>query len=893
MSQARPARNLLSILITATLPALAAAQAPTTAPPAAGAPAGAPAPAAPAAQPRPFKDIIKDAKEMPGFFTVWQKDERVWLEIRPEQLGMPFFYTYNITNSIGERGLYGSQMGRGGGGGRGQIVYFRKIGNQVQLVAQNHRFRAAPGTPQAEFVQQSFAESLISAANAVSLPHPERKSILIDTNALLIKDLPMMASTLDSAFRAGYNFDAAHSHFTRVRATESANSFNMNAHFSIPKLAPPPLTPTPVPAPPPPNNLPDVRSMFIGFIYNFAQLPAPMAPREADGRVGHFTTRFLDYTDDLKPSAARHYVNRWRLEKKDPQAPMSEPKQPIVFWIDRNVPEKYRDSVRAGILEWNKAFEKIGFKDALVAKQQSKDDDFDTLDSRHASIRWFTGSDVGFAIGPSHVDPRTGEILDADIGMSDVFARGARRLRVEEVAHTQSPHGHLLNDGHLCTFGHDAAQELDFAMDLLEARGLDPDGPEAEALAQAYVKDVIIHEVGHTLGLRHNYRSSTIYTQDQLNDPQFTRKNGMAGSIMDYTPYNIAAKGEKQGDLIGGTIGPYDYWAVEYAYKPIEAAQEKAELARIAGRSNEPWLAYATDEDAGFGGAAEGMDPAVNRFDMTADPLGFYKKRMTLSRELWDRLQTKQLAPGESYVVLRRNFINGFNALNRVAPLAAKYVGGVTALRDHAGSGRAPFTPLPAAQQREALKLIAEGLFSPGSFNFPAEFLQRLGVDHLERFAPGANTEAGVNPTVSVASLILRTQRTVLDHLLSEPVAQRITDTQLVANGAARPLQLAELYDTLHGAIWSELKSGSEIPALRRNLQREHLKRIAAALLRPPAAASTDVRSLQRQAARELLAQLRAVQIKPSLSRETRAHLADAANTLDEALKAPLARAGA
>jgi len=131
----------------------------------------------------------------------------------------------------------------------------------------------------------------------------------------------------------------------------------------------------------------------------------------------------VDYSEDTAVKPRLHYVQRWRLEKADPSEAKSGPKQAIVYWLDRNVPEKYRKSVAAGVLEWNKAFERIGFKDALVVKQQTEKDDFDTMDARHASIRWFTGADVGFAIGPSQVDPRTGEILDADIGMSDVFAR--------------------------------------------------------------------------------------------------------------------------------------------------------------------------------------------------------------------------------------------------------------------------------------------------------------------------------------------------------------------------------------------------------------------------------------------------------------------------------------
>src|SRR5258706_5491377 len=208
----------------------------------------------------------------------------------------------------------------------------------------------------------------------------------------------------------------------------------VQVHFNVPKLSAPPLVPSPVPMPPPPSTMPDPRSLFVSFYYSFAKLPEdPMTSSIADDRVGHFVTSRVDYSNDLAIKPKSHLINRWRLEKKDPAAALSEPKEPITYWIDKNVPEKYRKAVADGILEWNKAFEKIGFKDAIVVRQQTEKDGFDTMDARHASVRWFTGADVGVAIGPSHKDARSGEILDADIGMSDVFARGARRLVVEDL----------------------------------------------------------------------------------------------------------------------------------------------------------------------------------------------------------------------------------------------------------------------------------------------------------------------------------------------------------------------------------------------------------------------------------------------------------------------------
>jgi len=892
-------RKTLVAAVLATLTSLALAQVPgpeplpvpTPAPAPVPAPVvaiAAPPPAAGAAAatpgaPRPFKDIIKDAKMTAGFFTTYQKDDKVWLAIKPDQFDKPFFFTYNIPQSVGERGLYGSQMGGS------EMAVFRKIGNHVQLIAKNAEFYAKEGTPQAQFVSESFSDSLLSSATAVSAPDPETKAILIEANALLFVDIPGYLTRLEFAYRMPFALDTRNTSFTHLNNNEMITGMRVQAHFSVPKLSAPPLTPSPVPMPAPPRATPDPRSLFVSFYYSFAKLPdQPMVPRIADERVGHFVSSRVNYDEDLSPKTKQHYVNRWRLEKKDPAGALSEPKEPITFWLDKNIPIKYRKAVEGGILEWNKAFEKIGFKNAIVAKQQSDKDSFDTMDARHASIRWFTGADVGFAIGPSHKDPRTGEILDADIGMSDVFARGARRLVAEDIgkpmvfdagiAGAMAPSLKQQAMFLQCNYMTEKADDLHFAMDILEARGMDMESPEAEQLAQAYVFDVIMHEIGHTLGFRHNFRSSTIYTMKQIQDPAFTKVNGLAGSVMDYNPFNLALKGEKQGEYVMSTLGPYDYLAVEYAYKPLDAKTEKAELAAIASKAtSDPLLAYATDEDS------RGMDPEVNLHDMGANPLEYYKKSMKLSRELWDRVQDLKLPPGESYERLTRSFASGFRSYSRAAPLVAKYIGGVKHVRDRAGTTNALYTPTPVAKQREALQLLTDGLFKVESFKFKPEFVSRLAIDHFDRFGPGRSDD------ISIANSVINAQRGVLDILYADSVAQRLLDSQ--DKTAAQTMKLSEIYDTLQNSIWSELKTGGDINTMRRNLQRDHLKRVSGSLLKPSGNTPADARSLMRESALQLQGQIRAAMVKP-MSKEAKAHLAEAANTLSEALKAPLARAG-
>jgi len=894
----RMPRTALASAALLALAVAAQAQTPTPVPApngAASAPAG--AASAPAARPpvdpsapKPFADVIKGAKEQPGLFPIWRKDEKVWIEIPKEAFNKPFLFSVNVANSIGERGLYASQMIDS------DMAEWRRIGNHVQLVALNTRFRSDNASSKLA-LDQAFSPSLITSGPAASAEHPDRKSVLVDASGFFLAgDIPGYSTRLEAAYRLPYSPDRGNSFIEATRADAQITTLTARVHFATPRIPAPPLVPAPVPVPTPPTTTPDPRSMFFSFVYNFRALPeAPAAIRQADPRLGHFMESYSNLGDDLKANPRVHMVSRWRLEKKDPGAALSEPVQPIVYWMDKNIPAKYREAVKAGILEWNKAFEKIGFKDAVVARQQPDDADWDNMDSTHASIRWFTGADVGFAIGPSHKDPRTGEILDADIGMSDVFGRGVRRFATDDVLPGAQAHDHAWTGersgqaiaDQLCTYMADQAHEFGFALDLLALRdGLDFDGPEAEALAQAVIKDVVMHEVGHTLGLKHNFRSSTTVTQAQLKDKAYTEAHGISNSVMDYNAYNLPLKGEPRASLTNTTLGAYDYWAIEYAYKQIPAEQESAELGRIAARSTEPQLAYGDDFDQGVGGIYDGFDPRSNQRDLGDDPLAYAKKRLKLSQELWERVQARKPQPGEDALRSRRSVAESFRQLGMTANNISKYVGGIYAERIVPGvtPGQA-FKPVDNAQQREALRFIATGLLSSDSFKFRPEFLVNQSLDYNE-------WERGL--PLSIPDAVAALQGRVLDRLMSPNTARRLIEQGAYLPEAQRKgaVSLSEVYGTLQGAIFSELKTGAEIDRMRRSLQREYLRRLQAQLNRATNGATVyaDAFSMARWHATQLARDLRVAAAKPGLSVETKAHLAETLDMLDSMLKASLVR---
>lgn len=877
--------SLLTLAVLATLqPSAQAADAPPAA-------AAASAPAAPARPPdpnapKPFADVIRDAQRQDGFIPVWRKDDKVWLEVAENQIGVPFMLSVNIHQSVGERGLYGSQMGPD------WMVEFRRHGNTLRLVALNNEFRAGSDAASRAVVAQGFSNSLIGAGPVASAAHPERKSVLMDA-AFLLGDVAGYSTLLDAAFRMPFSLDRGNSYFENARSEDGQTTLAARLHFAVPRLPTPSATPSPGPQPTPPSTVPDPRSLFVGVTYNLFKLPEqPMASRRADQRLGHFTAAYTDFSNDMKAQQRVHSILRWRLEKKDPNAALSEPVTPITYWLDRNIPVRYRAAVEAGVLEWNKAFEKIGFKNAIVVKHQPDDATWDNMDASHASIRWFVGADVGFAIGPSTFDPRSGEILDADIGMSDVFGRGARRLFVEDMG--ARPHEHLHDHAPqplslrphqhtaACTYAAEAALELEFAIDLMEARGdIAPDSPEAEAFVQEVIKDTIIHEVGHTLGLKHNFKASTTITAAQLRDPQFTQTQGISGSVMDYNPYNLALRGEPRTAANQTGLGPYDYWAIEYAYKPLAAADEAAELARVAGRSTEPALAFADDADAD---GPNGIDPTVNRFDLGEDPLAWYQRRLNLSRELWQRVQERSPQTGDDPLRARRSLASGFRQLRNMPELVAKFVGGMYITRDQPGPQARPnYRPVEPERQREALRFLATNLFAVDSFRFKPEFLAAQAPDYNEWTRSGP---------LNIPAVVLALQAQGLDRLMAAGTAERVLDLPSYLPEARRKttLTLDEVYGSVQAAVWSELRSGGDIERMRRSLQREHLKRLQNLLTRPPANMPADALSLLRWHAVKLQAELKTAAARAGAGVDTRAHLQESLATLTEALRAAMSR---
>lgn len=841
-----------------------------------------------------FDDVVKDTQKLEGIFTLYRHKEnnKIYLEIQPEQLQKNFLATATLESGIGEKGVYsGLPL-------QDFLFYFQRIDNSLQFVVRNVNFRTREGDPQARSLRRSFSDSVLYNLPIKSI-HAQRKTILIDLGDLLLTDLAGLSASLElSASPEQAYFGNAKVFPHNLEVQSILNFTGAGGNLSV---------------------LADSRGFTLKLHYSISQLPHNnYQPRLADERVGYFLTAYQDLSRDDRHDNFVRYINRWNLEKQDPKAEISPPKKPIVFWIDNAVPLEYRDAIREGVLMWNQAFLQAGFKDAIEVKQMPDNATWDAADIRYNTIRWINTVDGYFALGPSRVNPLTGEILDADILVDASFVRALKneyrqiilpkQTQAQTQKQTQTPTtlsalmqnrlicgkndqknkglignlSKLAGEYDLC-YGIESANQFAFgalAMSLLA--NTVPSRDQMQDYIHQYLRLIIAHEVGHTLGLRHNFRGSNLLAPEEMNNREITSTKGLTASVMDYIPPNIAPRGTVQGDYFPDKVGSYDIWAIQYGYTPSGAKStiaEKSFLAEIAKLSENPELSYSPDEDTSE------IDPTSAPWDNSRNVLVYSQWQLDNSRVMWDRLNQGYLMSGESYSDLTDQFGTIFGNYLQQLSYTIKYIGGQSFYRVNPvdNKDRLPFVAVPVEKQRQALATLQEYVFDEEALKFSPELLNKLAPS---RWYHWGSTPVTGRLDFPVHDLVLFVQSAVLSDLLSSDRLTRMKDIELKSK-PGESLTIPELFNTLQTGIWTEVlqpKGKLEISSLRRGLQRQYVNFLTAMVLRK-VDVPEDARTLAWYKLKQLDQQLKRVR---SDDEYTRAHLLETRDRIEKALNAPL-----
>lgn len=769
-------------------------------------------PKPPAKPKKSIATLTKSSKKIEGLFTIYQDTVTgdVKMLVTKDQLNKDYIYFSQIADAVTDAGMF-----RGAYGGS-SVFHIKKYFNKIDFYAPNTSFYFDKNNAISRAAKANISDATI-ASSKVLFADDKKGEYLIDATGLFLSETltrvkgPRFPGQSPFAFSLG-RFDKNKSKIEEIKNYPENTNIKTEYVYNNPTVL---------------NGgsaaVTDGRNVSIKVFHTFMNMPEDgYEPRMDDARVGYFLTQ----TNDMTATGTVNYrdlVHRWRLVKKNPNAAVSEPVTPITWWIENTTPVEWRETIKEGVLAWNRGFEKAGFKNAMVVKVQPDDAEWDAGDVRYNVLRWTSSPNPPFGgYGPSFVNPRTGEILGADIMLEYVhftnrvfgdrlYEDASANMHLETTEELEIKKFQEKNNPMFCSMGHMMHENLMFGNTVLQATGASD--LEMERMKKEAMKSLIMHEVGHTLGLNHNMKASQLFTPAQLADAAFIKGKALTGSVMDYAGINLTNDRSKQGQYEDMDLGPYDVWAIQFGYTPFKG---KAERNTLLARSTEPELIFGNDADD-MRSPGKAIDPRVMTGDLSNDQITYSINRFELVNSMMPKIQNRFSQKDKTYMDLMRAYFTLNGQAARAGDVISRFIGGVYVDRSTFGQegGTQPYTPVSLAEQKRAFAALKKYVFAPNAFKAPKGL-----YNYLARQRRGYNFFGGPEDP-KIHRQVLGYQTRVLAHIMHPNTLQRLSDSELYGN----QYKLSSFMTDLNNAMFKPDVYGS-INSFRQNLQAVYTKRL-------------------------------------------------------------------
>ena len=768
-----------------------------------------------------ISDITKDAEKFDGLFTMYRDTVtgETWMEVSAEAMNKEFIYFSQVEDGVLQTGNFrGSYRSS-------KIITFHKHYDRIEIHQENTSYYFDPESPLSRAEGANINVPIIASLE-IKATEGNDSMFLISGDALFLSEkiamikppsFPGSKSALGKLSINKTKIVAFNNYPENLEVIVDYVYDNSNPSVNAQALT-------------------DARYITVGYRHAIIQMPEEgFTPRKDDARIGFFMTQVNDMTStELAPW--KDMIHRWRLDKKDPTAELSEPIKPITWWIENTTPYEFRDYIKTGVEKWNLAFEKIGFKNAVVVKIQPDDATWDAGDIRYNVLRWTSSPTIPFSgYGPSFVNPRTGEILGADVMLE--FAGMTRRLWKSETFKTGGEYSEenvspenfspektsrektaeMMNR---CDAGEMMVSNAMFTLAAMKTLSFTDE--EHEEFTRQTLHRLSLHEVGHTLGLSHNMHASTMLTPEELKDADKVAENGMCNSVMEYPAVNFTLNPEDMTLFYDDSPGPYDYWVIEYAYSSgLENTEdEDLRLEEILSKSDSPLLQFGNDADD-MRGVGRGINPDVNIYDLSNDPVAYASERCDLVNHLLPQIVDKHSGSGSSFEEVRSAYYSLTGEYAIQLRVMTRQIAGIRYNRSgpkNIGAEK-PYTPVSLKDQKAALSALAKYAFAPNAFNAASGTYAYLQAQR-RGFGFFGN---GEDPKIH--SRVLSSQKAALDHLLHRNVLNRLTDVSLYGG----EYDVAEYLGDLTDDIFKE-DLRTAVNTFRQGLQTTYTESLISAL---------------------------------------------------------------